>query len=169
MTDTVKTDQPDGATATLDAVPGASTPPAPAVAQAPAAAKGPKLYYRGTGRRKTAVARIRLGPGDGKFFINGRELTAYLTEDRDRRAVVAPLEAAGVLGKMDVLVRVDGGGFTGQTGAIVLGVARALLRADSSFESVLRDGGYLTRDDRKVERKKPGMSGARKRFQFSKR
>jgi small subunit ribosomal protein S9 len=107
--------------------------------------------------------------GDGVFKINDRPVEAYLSEARDRNAVVAPLAAVNMTGKVDVLATVDGGGFAGQAGAIVMGLARALVRLDSSLEGALRDGGFMTRDDRMVERKKPGMAGARKRFQFSKR
>lgn len=126
-------------------------------------------YYWGTGRRKCAVARVRVRPGDGKFLINGREIDGYFGEDRDRRDVVAPLQATKALGKFDVFVNVKGGGPSGQAGAVLLGVARALRQADATLEQALRDGGYLTRDSRMVERKKYGQRGARRRFQFSKR
>jgi small subunit ribosomal protein S9 len=107
--------------------------------------------------------------GNGIFKINDKSVEAFLSEERDRNAVVAPLAAVSMTGKVDVLVTVDGGGFAGQAGAIVMGLARALSKLDSSLEAALRDGGFMTRDDRMVERKKPGMAGARKRFQFSKR
>jgi small subunit ribosomal protein S9 len=115
------------------------------------------------------VARVRIRPGDGKFLINSREIDTYFTEERDRNDVVAPLHATNTTGKFDVFVNVKGGGPSGQAGAVVLGVARALRRADATLEHVLRDGGYLTRDSRMVERKKYGQRGARRRFQFSKR
>jgi len=126
-------------------------------------------YFWGTGRRKTAVARVRIRPGAGKYLIQKSDIDAYFFDARHRLDVVAPLKATKTLGKFDVFVNVRGGGQTGQAGAIVLGVARALVKADPSLESTLRDGRFLTRDSRKVERKKPGQPGARKRFQFSKR
>lgn len=123
----------------------------------------------GTGRRKTAVARVRVSRGSGKLTINGRDLEAYLTLERDQKMVLAPLVATGTNGKVDVWVRVDGGGPTGQTGAIVLGIARALQAMDPDLHHTLSTGGYLTRDGRMVERKKYGYKKARKSFQFSKR
>ncbi|NLX14472.1 MAG: 30S ribosomal protein S9 [Phycisphaerales bacterium] len=128
-----------------------------------------KHYFWGTGRRKTAVARVRLRAGAGKFEVNTKDFEKYFTEDRDRQDVVAPLKATQTLGKVDVFVNVKGGGLAGQAGAIMLGVARALKLANSEYEPALRAGGYLTRDSRKVERKKYGKSGARRSFQFSKR
>ena len=134
-------------------------------------AKGPDKggFYWGTGRRKTSVARVRLKPGEGKLLINKRSLEDYFKTGEDRSAVVSPLVAAKVEKAFDIFVNVRGGGTTGQTGATVLGIARALKTYDPSLAQLLRDGGYLTRDPRMVERKKPGQSGARKRFQFSKR
>jgi small subunit ribosomal protein S9 len=137
-------------------------------------------YYLGTGRRKTAVARVRLAEGSGKIEINGRSLEDYFTEDKDRNAVTGPLDLCELRQKLDVFVRVNGGGFTGQAGAICQGVARALKEmfalsttADgeepSGMAKKLRDSGYLTRDGRMKERKKYGHKGARKSFQFSKR
>ncbi len=123
----------------------------------------------GTGRRKSAVARVRLLPGSGHFLINGREIEQYFTEPQDRLDVVAPLELTGVRKHWDVRVNVRGGGHTGQAGAIRLGVARALVKAYKQFEPTLREAGFLTRDAREVERKKPGRRKARRRFQFSKR
>jgi small subunit ribosomal protein S9 len=128
-----------------------------------------KRYFWGTGRRKAAVARVRLKPGTGKFEVNERPLDKYFTEDRDRSDCMAPLKATETLGKVDVFVNVSGGGITGQAGAIVLGVARALKRANLQYDGALRAGGYLTRDAREVERKKYGRAGARRSFQFSKR
>jgi small subunit ribosomal protein S9 len=138
---------------------------------APQPAKGPDKggFYWGTGRRKTSVARVRLKPGAGKLIINGRKLDDYFKITQDRNAVKAPLTAAKVDKSFDIFVNVRGGGTTGQTGATVLGIARALKNYDMSLAQALRDGGYLTRDPRMVERKKPGQSGARRRFQFSKR
>ena len=126
-------------------------------------------YIWGTGRRKSAVARVRVRPGDGKFLINKREVDDYFTEDKDRRLVRAVLEAVGPLGKVEILANVFGGGHTGQAGAVALGIGRALKVTDSSNEHALRQGGFLTRDPRMKERKKYGQRGARRRFQFSKR
>ncbi len=126
-------------------------------------------YYHGTGRRKTAVARVRMKPGEGKFIINRRPAEQYFNNVRDREDIIAPLRIADNLGKMDVHVSVFGGGPSGQAGAIVLGVARALVHYNPQVEPKLRDAGFLTRDAREVERKKYGQSGARRRFQFSKR
>ena len=123
----------------------------------------------GTGRRKTSVARVRIKPGDGKLTINGRDLDEYVCVERDRKMIQAPIEAVEQNGKVDVWVRVNGGGTTGQTGAIVLGIARALTALDPAFHHTLADGGYLTRDGRMVERKKYGLRKARRSFQFSKR
>ena len=144
--------------------------------------KTPTKYYLGTGRRKTAVARVRLAEGSGKIEINGRELDHYFTETKDRRAVLGPLELVEMRNRLDVYVNVNGGGFTGQAGAISQGLARALktmyglpTEGAADFEVVnnmakkLRDSGYLTRDGRMKERKKYGRKGARRSFQFSKR
>ena len=144
------------------------------VAEKPAAqpaAKGPDKggFYWGTGRRKTSVARVRIKPGDGKLVINKRQLGEYFKTDQDRSAVTGPLVATKTEKSFDIFVNVRGGGTTGQAGATVLGIARALKTYDPSVAQVLRDGGFLTRDPRMVERKKPGQSGARRRFQFSKR
>ena len=149
------------------------------MAQATAARK----YHLGTGRRKTAVARIRLlEGGSGKIEINGRPLEQFFTEDKDRAAVVGPLELVEMRNTLDVFVTVNGGGFTGQAGAVCQGVARALkdMFGGSAPQAAdgeevggmvkrLRDSGYLTRDGRMKERKKYGLKGARKAFQFSKR
>lgn len=123
----------------------------------------------GTGRRKTAIARVRIKDGNGSVRVNGRPLEDYFRLERDRLDIEAPLKAAGRAGEVDVLVRVNGGGTTGQAGAVVLGVARALEAMDPELHHTLHEGGYLTRDDRMVERKKYGFKKARKSFQFSKR
>lgn len=128
-----------------------------------------KHYFWGTGRRKRAVARVRLRAGSGKFEVNSKPLERYFTEEKDRLDAVAPLKATETFGKVDVFVNIRGGGITGQAGAIVLGVARALKTANREFDGVLRTGGYLTRDSRMKERKKYGRRGARRSFQFSKR
>ena len=126
-------------------------------------------FIWGTGRRKSSVARVRIKPGDGKFKINGKDVDDYFPEMQQRQACVAPLEATGTRQGLDVFVNASGGGKTGQAGAVLLGVARALMGHDPATEATLRDNGYLTRDPREVERKKYGQSGARRRFQFSKR
>ncbi|MCG3136849.1 MAG: hypothetical protein HJJLKODD_00685 [Phycisphaerae bacterium] len=128
-----------------------------------------KHWFWGTGRRKTAVARVRIKPGTGKYIINERALDHFFTGPRDQEDAVSPLKSTGTTGKVDVHVNVHGGGTSGQAGAIKLGLARALLRANEEYLPILRDGGFLTRDARMVERKKPGQPGARRRFQFSKR
>jgi small subunit ribosomal protein S9 len=150
---------------------GATAAPAP-VKRAPAE---PKMgWWWGTGRRKTAVARVRIKPGSGDMKIQvsknkTKKIDEYFTEDRDRSDVLAPLRATNTLGKIDIVARLHGGGYMGQAGAMSLGLARALKDYDPALESALRDGGYLTRDAREVERKKYGQAGARRRFQFSKR
>jgi len=126
-------------------------------------------YWWGTGRRKSAVARVRIRPGQGKVLVNDREVDKYFTQQQDRKAVVAPLKAVDGENAFDVFVNVKGGGPSGQAGAVVLGVARALKNYNEQYLSSLREGGYLTRDARAVERKKYGQRGARRRFQFSKR
>lgn len=127
------------------------------------------LYLWGTGRRKTAVARVRVAAGSGKISINGRELNDYLVNERDRKAIFGPLEVTNLGGKVDVHARCSGGGLTSQAGALVLGLARALRRYDIALDAPLRTGGFMTRDSRMKERKKYGQRGARRKFQFSKR
>jgi small subunit ribosomal protein S9 len=130
----------------------------------------PKPHYTwGVGRRKSAVARVRVAPGTGRIEINGRPLNEYLNNERDRKAIFGPLEVTNSGGKMDVLVNATGGGPTGQTGAIIMGLGRALAKFDPTFEIPLRGSGFMTRDSRMKERKKYGQRGARRRFQFSKR
>ena len=143
--------------------------------------KAKKHYHWGTGRRKTAVARVRLADGTGKIVINDRSLEDYFTEDKDRSAVVALAGHRHAPVMTDVFVgNVHGGGFTGQAGAVCQGVARALKEmfgpaapgdeeAGGGMAKKLRDSGHLTRDGRMKERKKYGRKGARKSFQFSKR
>jgi small subunit ribosomal protein S9 len=148
-----------------------------------------KTTYAGTGRRKTSVARVRLLEGSGQIQINGRELNDYFTEDKDRNAVLGPLELTEMRNRLDVIIKVHGGGITGQGGAICQGIARALkvmfggqpqsqeaaeaadgeVTAGGGMAKKLRDSGFLTRDGRMKERKKYGRKGARKSFQFSKR
>lgn len=122
-----------------------------------------------TGRRKRAVARVRIKEGSGKFEVNGRDLSEYLAREVLVRIAKQPLVVTGTEGMYDVRVICDGGGLSGQAGAIRHGLARALLEANPNFKQVLRSYGLLTRDPREVERKKYGRPGARKRFQFSKR
>jgi small subunit ribosomal protein S9 len=123
----------------------------------------------GTGRRKTSVARVRIRPGAGKILINNRELESYFCNVRQRNSVVAPLDQTGKRAELDVIVRVDGGGITGQADACKLGIARALKKFDEQMAVGLRDTGLLTRDGRMKERKKYGLRGARRGTQFSKR
>jgi small subunit ribosomal protein S9 len=148
-----------------------------------AEARAKKTHHLGTGRRKTAVARVRLSEGSGKILINQKPLEQYFTEDKDRAAVTGPLELVEMRGRLDLTANVKGGGFTGQAGAVSQGVARALknmfgLQTEQTADGQepaggmakkLRDSGYLTRDGRMKERKKYGRKGARKSFQFSKR
>jgi len=135
----------------------------------PAPPPGPRTYIWGVGRRKTAVARVRIAAGTGKIEVNGRTLNEYFTAEKDRKAIFGPLEVTSTGGRLDVLVNASGGGPTGQTGAIVMGLGRALAKYDSGLEVPLRNAGFLTRDSRMKERKKYGQRGARRRFQFSKR
>ncbi len=123
----------------------------------------------GTGRRKTAVARVRLRPGQGRIFINERPLEEYFLVEQQRKSVVAPLVQAARREQVDVIIRVHGGGLNGQADACKLGIARALKTYDSATEAALRDAGLLTRDGRMKERKKYGLRGARRGTQFSKR
>lgn len=142
------------------------TPPTESRAAQIARARG---EYRGTGRRKASVARVRLVPGSGKIVVNDRPVEKFFTELQDRNSVVAPFVRTNTSGMWDAHVLVAGGGHTGQAGAIRLGIARALLASNTDHEPMLRGAGFLTRDARRVERKKPGQKKARRRFQFSKR
>ena len=121
------------------------------------------------GRRKTAVARVYLNEGKGNITINKKSLEEYFTLPTLQYIVKQPLELLGVLGQYDIKVNLDGGGFKGQAEALRLGIARALVKVNAEDKSKLRAAGFMTRDPREVERKKPGRPGARKRFQFSKR
>jgi small subunit ribosomal protein S9 len=126
--------------------------------------------YQATGRRKTAVARVRLTPnGVGKVFVNGKEFSKYFTVESMRKYIEQPLKISENEGGVDIIARVHGGGTMGQAGALRHGIARALLLADENNRESLKSSGCLTRDPRMKERKKPGQPGARKRFQFSKR
>ncbi len=154
-----------------------------------------KKVYLGTGRRKSSVARVRISEGSGKIIVNDREFNDYFAEERDRGLILAPLFTIDMRNRVDVFIRVNGGGMTGQSGAACQGVARALLDmfgdepatpaptpvaapvegaapeapAEASISRKIRASGYLTRDSRMKERKKYGRKGARKSFQFSKR
>lgn len=147
----------------------------PVSAATPAAQPAKKVgpdkggFYWGTGRRKSAVARVRIKPGSGKVIINKKELDEYFRREQDQLAVVAALKTVDAEGTFDIIVNVKGGGTSGQAGACLLGVARALKKYDEGMLPALRDSGHLTRDPRMVERKKPGQRGARRKFQFSKR
>src|SRR5437868_3735275 len=124
---------------------------------------------QGTGRRKTAVARVRLASGSGKIVVNGRPFENYFPMESMRMTASQPLAATGLADKYDAQITVHGGGLSGQAGAVRLGIARALLTVDPNLRSPLRAEGLLTRDPRMRERKQYGQPGARKRFQFSKR
>jgi small subunit ribosomal protein S9 len=126
-------------------------------------------HFLGTGRRKTAIARVRLLPGSGKITVNGRPFENYFVTEMLRTAASRPLTLTDTAAKFDVQVSLNGGGPNGQAGAVSHGLARALIRADAALRPVLKAGGLLTRDPRMKERKKYGQPGARKRFQFSKR
>lgn len=126
-------------------------------------------FLWGTGRRKNAIARVRICEGTGKFLINNREVKDYLPRYFWSSQAVEPLATAGVEGKIDVFVNAHGGGLTGQSGAIRLGVARALIKYNPALRPALKKAGMLTRDSRMVERKKVGLKGARANKQFSKR
>ncbi len=126
-------------------------------------------YTWGVGRRKSACARVRIAPGSGKIEVNGKTINDYFTTETDRKRIFGPLEVTNTGGKMDVFVNATGGGLTGQAGALVMGLARALAKYDSTLEAALRTARFLTRDSRMKERKKYGQRGARRKFQFSKR
>lgn len=121
------------------------------------------------GRRKEASARVRLKPGTGKFIVNGKTLKEYMSRETLEMHALAPFVTTETTGKFDIRARCNGGGLSGQAGALRLGVARALMKLDEKYQPILRKAGMLTRDAREVERKKYGQPGARKRFQFSKR
>ena len=138
----------------------------PVVAAAKPDAAG---FIWGTGRRKSSIARVRIKPGEGKLVVNKKDCNEYFSLDKDRASVRAPLKAIDALKSFDIFINVKGGGTTGQADAAKLGIARALKSYDPGLLRILREHGYLTRDSRMVERKKPGKPGARRSFQFSKR
>lgn len=127
------------------------------------------VQYRGTGRRKKAIARVRLVPGTGKINVNKRDINDYLKYETLRVLVREPMMITDTMGQYDVLVNVKGGGYTGQAGAIRHGISRALLQVDNELRPILKKAGFLTRDSRMKERKKYGLKKARKASQFSKR
>ncbi len=132
-------------------------------------AKAKTTEFLGTGRRKTAVARVRIKPGTGNVQINNRDLDIYCYTDQLANAAIAPLRTVDMEKQIDVIAKVEGGGANGQAGAIAMGIARALQKMDMALRIALKQAGHLTRDSRMKERKKSGQPGARKRFQFSKR
>jgi len=123
----------------------------------------------GTGRRKSSVARVRIKAGSGNIVINGKKFDEYFPVVQDQRSVIDVLKAASASDAVDIRISVSGGGTTGQSGACKMGIARALVNYDTENFAALRDGGFLTRDSRMKERKKPGLHGARRGVQFSKR
>lgn len=125
--------------------------------------------YRGTGRRKTSVAQVRLLPGNGKFTINKRDIEDYFNYETLKIVAKSPLVLTETEGSFDIIVKVEGGGYTGQAGAVRHGIARALLEVDPEYRPVLKKAGFLTRDPRMKERKKYGLKKARRSPQFSKR
>ena len=132
-------------------------------------AKKDTTVFMGTGRRKTSIARVRIMPGKGNFTINGKDINDYLNTDVLRTLAKQPFVVSGTEGKFDTIVKVEGGGPSGQAGAIRHGLARALVEADEANKPAIKAAGLLTRDPRMKERKKPGLKKARKAPQFSKR
>lgn len=128
-----------------------------------------EISYTATGRRKTSVARVIMRPGSGQIIVNERPIEAYFPRETLRMMIRQPLELTGMIGKLDIFANVDGGGLSGQAGALKHGISRALVLMNSDLRARLKKEGFLTRDPREKERKKYGQKGARKRFQFSKR
>ena len=129
----------------------------------------PASIFTGTGRRKTAIARVRLHEGSGKLLVNGREFDRYFSHENFSKQAYAPLITVNLRDKIDVIVSVVGGGVAGQAGAVAHGIARALQKMNRELRPALKKAGHIRRDPREKERKKPGQPGARKRFQFSTR
>lgn len=127
------------------------------------------ITYNATGRRKNSIARVNMSSGAGSILVNDKTLDAYFPRETLRMIIKQPIELVGATGKHDISVKVEGGGLTGQAGAIRHGISRALVKMDADLRSRLKKEGFLTRDPREKERKKYGLKGARKRFQFSKR
>jgi len=158
----------DAPEATADATLTAADAPSPAPAPRKASSSSEPIYWA-TGRRKTAVARVRLRRGTGQVLVNGRTVESFFPVEQRAREALAPLVVTETSGQFDIWANVRGGGLTGQSGAVSLGIARALRAYELSHDKTLRDSGLLTRDARMAERKKYGRRGARRRFQFSKR
>lgn len=129
----------------------------------------PENNHQATGKRKNAIARVRLQPGSGRFLINGRTMEVYFGRQTSRMVIMQPYELTQSLGRFDTFITVQGGGLSGQAGAIRHGISKALLEVDPAYRSTLKTAGFLTRDSRVKERKKYGKRGARASFQFSKR
>jgi small subunit ribosomal protein S9 len=128
-----------------------------------------EIQYNATGRRKTSVARVTLSPGDGQIIVNKKPADVYFPRETLRMVIRQPIEIAGITGKYNITAIVNGGGLSGQAGAVRHGITRAIVDMNSDFRSKLKKEGFITRDPREKERKKYGQKGARKRFQFSKR
>ena len=128
-----------------------------------------EIKYNAIGRRKSSVARVIVAEGSGKIIVNNKPVDTYFPRETLRMIIRQPIELIGATGKHDISAKVDGGGLTGQAGAVRLGIARALIKMDADLRGKLKKEGFLTRDPREAERKKYGLKGARKRFQFSKR
>jgi small subunit ribosomal protein S9 len=128
-----------------------------------------QVQFQGTGRRKNAIARVRIIPGEGKLVVNSRPLNEYFGKKTLEMIVTQPLNLTNTLGRYDILAKVEGGGTTGQAGAMRLGIARALIKADPNLRTALKRAGFLTRDPRMKERKKYGLKKARRAPQYSKR
>jgi small subunit ribosomal protein S9 len=128
-----------------------------------------EIKYSALGRRKSSVARVNVSAGTGKITVNSKPVDTYFPRETLRMIIRQPIELVGATGKHDITAKVDGGGLTGQAGAVRLGIARALIKMDADLRGKLKKEGFLTRDPRETERKKYGLKGARKRFQFSKR
>jgi small subunit ribosomal protein S9 len=128
-----------------------------------------EIQYNTTGRRKTSVARVSITPGNGQIIVNRKPVDIYFPRETLRMMIRQPIELAGITGKYNMTATVNGGGLTGQAGAVRHGIARAIVDMNSDFRLRLKKEGFLTRDPREKERKKYGQKGARKRFQFSKR
>ena len=128
-----------------------------------------EINYTATGRRKSSIAQVRIAPGTGKITVNKKPVDSYFPRETLRMIIRQPVELVGATGKHDITVKVLGGGLTGQAGAIRHGISRVLIKMDADLRGKLKKEGFLTRDPRETERKKYGLKGARKRFQFSKR
>ncbi len=128
-----------------------------------------EIKYNATGRRKTSIARVLVSSGNGQIMVNQKPVDSYFPRETLRMIIRQPLELTGMIGKLNISAIVEGGGLTGQAGALKHGISRALVRLDNDLRSKLKKEGFLTRDPREKERKKYGQKGARKRFQFSKR